>query len=513
MKSAKLYSNKQKWKIVLSIIALAIVFVSLWYTNYLTRKIQKEERLRVQLWSETVKKQAQLVNLTNQTFDQLRVEERKNIELWTKAIKEIERDQEDYTFVSSIVADNHNIPVISENIDYSKSISTISFSGHNLPFTSNDFMQEEDYEDSLKKLTAIWDSINEPINVANQFSQLQIIHYGNSKLFSELKAKSDSLISSFRNELIQNNALLPVIFIDSSSREVIASNLTDNELKDSLSIEKIINQMEAENDKIGVTLGEGIKGEIYYFESETLKQLRYYPWIQIGIIAFFLLIAYFLFSTFRKAEQNQVWAGMAKETAHQLGTPLSSLMAWIELLRAQGVDEMSLNEMNKDILRLNTITDRFSKIGSQVKLEEKNIAGIISNSIKYLEKRVSKKVSLNQTGSVTANAPINEPLFEWVIENLTKNAIDAITGEGSITYEIIDETEKVFIEITDTGKGVPANKFKSIFNPGYTTKERGWGLGLSLVKRIVEEQLKGKIYIKWSEIEKGTTFKIMIPKK
>lgn len=512
MKSAKLYSNKQKWKIVLSVIALAIVFVSLWYTNYITRKIQKEERLRVKLWSETVKKQAQLVNLTNQTFDQLRVEERKNIELWGRALKEIARDQNDYTFVMSIVADNQNIPVISENIDYSKSIQTKSFDGHNLPFSSKDFIDKADFEDSLKSLAAIWDSINEPIRVANQFSQLQIIHYGNSKLFSELKAKSDSLISSFRNELIKNNALLPVIFIDSETREVIATNLPESQVKDRLSIEKIISQMESENEKIIVSLNDDIKGEIFYFESQTLKQLRYYPWIQIAIIGLFLLIAYFLFSTFRKAEQNQVWAGMAKETAHQLGTPLSSLMAWIELLRAQGVDDASLNEMNKDILRLNTITDRFSKIGSQVKLKETDVALVIENSIKYLEKRVSKKVALIQNGDKEALAQLNEPLFEWVIENLTKNAIDAITGEGSIIYTVTDDTDKVIIEVADTGKGIAPNKHKSIFNPGYTTKERGWGLGLSLVKRIVEEQLKGKIFVKWSEQGKGTTFRITLPK-
>lgn len=513
MKSTKLYSNKQKWKIVLSIVALAIVFVSLWYTNYITQKIQKEERLRVKLWSETVKKQAQVVNLTNQTFDQLRVEERKNIELWARAYKEVSRNQNDYTFVMSVIADNQNTPVVLETIDKSNRKQVASFDGQNLTLSPQNFIDREDYEDSLKKLASKWDSINEPIRVANEFNQLQIIHYGNSKLFSELKSKSDSLITSFRNDLIQNNALLPVVFIDSNTREVIATNLPKEKLSDSLSIEEMIRKMEAENPKISVTLGDKIRGEIYYFESQTLKQLRYYPWVQIGIIGLFLLIAYFLFSTFRKAEQNQVWAGMAKETAHQLGTPLSSLMAWVELLRAQGVDDASLNEMNKDILRLNTITDRFSKIGSKVKREEKDITSVLTKSINYLEKRVSKKVELIQKGDKKAVAYLNEPLFEWVIENLTKNAIDAITGNGSVTYLVADGADKVSVEVTDTGKGIPVNKQKSIFNPGFTTKERGWGLGLSLVKRIVEDQLEGKIFVKKSEVGKGTTFKIILPKK
>jgi signal transduction histidine kinase len=270
--------------------------------------------------------------------------------------------------------------------------------------------------------------------------------------------------------------------------------------------------MVSENDKIEVELNDDIKGEIYYFESQTLKQLRFYPWIQLGIIILFLIIAYFLFSTFRKAEQNQVWAGMAKETAHQLGTPLSSLMAWVEIIKADGVPESSIVEMNKDIKRLETITDRFSKIGSKAKTKPQDVVDLISKSLEYLQSRVSRKVVLSLTGEKEAIAKLNEPLFEWVIENLTKNAVDAIQGEGSVVFDVSSSGEKVFIDVTDTGKGVPLNRQKSIFNPGYTTKERGWGLGLSLVKRIVEEQLEGKIFVKTSELNKGTTFRIIVNK-
>lgn len=508
MKSTKLYSNKQKWKVALSIIALLIIGLSLWYTNYITRKIQKDERLRVEIWSGTVQKQAQLVNLTNQTFEQLKTEERKKIELWGKAVKELEKDQEDYTFIASIVMDNH-IPAITETIDRNKYTSK-NFVGSNLNFKASDFASDSLYQDSLIKLAAIWDKTNPTIRVNSVYNLTSIIHYGNSKLFGELKRKSDSLITSFKDELITNSVLLPVIFIDSSTREVIATNLPNETLSDSLKTAKTIANMFSENGKISVSLGDDIKGEIYYFESQTLKQLRYYPWFQLGVIMLFLVIAYFLFSTFRKAEQNQVWAGMAKETAHQLGTPLSSLMAWIELLRMQGVDEASLAEMDKDIIRLNTVTDRFSKIGSKVKVKYQNVSDLVAKSREYLEKRVSKKVQLIQNGDTDVSALLNESLFEWVIENLTKNAVDAIQGEGSIIYTISTENDKVFIDIADTGKGIPANKHSSIFNPGYTTKERGWGLGLSLVKRIVEEQLKGKIVVKSSELDVGTTFRITL---
>lgn len=509
MKSTKLYSNKQKWKIALSIVALLIIGLSLWYTNYITQKIQKDERLRVEIWSETVQKQAQLVNLTNQTFEQLKTEERKKIELWSGAIKELGKEQTDYTFLSSIAASN-KLPSITETIDRNKYVSKV-YSSHNLALKKTDFSSDSLYQDSLKKLAAKWDKTNPPIRINSIFNQTSIIHYGNSKLFGELKAKSDSLIKSFNSELVENSALLPVVFIDSATRNIIASNVEANIINDSTKRAQTITAMRAENGKIDVSLGNGVKGEIYYFESQTLKQLRYYPWVQLGIIILFLVIAYFLFSTFRKAEQNQVWAGMAKETAHQLGTPLSSLMAWIELLRLQGVDESSLSEMDKDIVRLNTVTDRFSKIGSQVKNTPQNVSDLVEKSREYLSKRVSKKVELIQNGETHAIALVNESLFEWVIENLTKNAVDAIQGEeGSIIYTISTEHDNIYIDIADTGKGIPANKHKSIFSPGYTTKERGWGLGLSLVKRMVEDQLNGKIIVKSSELNVGTTFRITL---
>lgn len=512
MKSINLYSNKQKWKIVLSIIFILIVISSLWYTSFITKKIQQDERLRVKIWSETVKKQAQLVNLTNQTFDQLRVEERKNIEVWTRAIKEIEREQNDYTFVTSVITDNPNIPLVLELIKQKAGRTLYKYEGRNINFSEKDFNSVSEYEDTLKKMAQEWDSVNEKITISSIYNQTQIVHYGTSKLFKELKSKSDSLITQFTQDLIKNSALVPILFIDSNSRKIVATNISSQELKDSLKIEQLIAEMKAENKKISIDLGDNIKGEIYYFESTTLKQLRFYPWIQLGIIVLFLIIAYFLFSTFRKAEQNQVWAGMAKETAHQLGTPLSSLMAWVEIIKSDGVPESSIAEMNKDIKRLETITDRFSKIGSISKTEDIDVVNLVVNAIQYLSSRVSKKVTLKISGDEQAIAKLNEPLFEWVIENLTKNAVDAIQGEGSVEFYIANNNDKVYIDVIDTGKGIPANKQNSIFNPGYTTKERGWGLGLSLVKRIVEEQLKGKIFVKTSELNKGTTFRIILNK-
>jgi signal transduction histidine kinase len=240
-----------------------------------------------------------------------------------------------------------------------------------------------------------------------------------------------------------------------------------------------------------------------------LKQLKLFPVFQLILIGVFLLVAYLIFSTFRKAEQNQVWVGMAKETAHQLGTPLSSLMAWSAILEDQGVDKKILTELNKDLERLSTITDRFSKIGSTADLTREDVNTICSQAVEYLRPRVSTRVKIDMSGAEgLPSVLINKPLFGWVLENLVKNAVDAMEGEGQLVVNTGVDITGVYIDITDSGKGIPKGKWKTVFQPGYTTKKRGWGLGLSLVKRIVENYHHGRIFVKWSEPGKGTTFRI-----
>jgi signal transduction histidine kinase len=242
-----------------------------------------------------------------------------------------------------------------------------------------------------------------------------------------------------------------------------------------------------------------------------LTKLKYYPYVQFGVIGLFLLIAYILFSTARKAEQDQVWVGMSKETAHQLGTPLSSLMGWNEHLRSLGVDETVVNEMNRDIKRLNTITERFSKIGSQPTLQDEDICIVIQNATDYLKQRTSRNVKYEVLlPPKVIHVQLSVPLFEWVVENLCKNAVDAMNGKGQITITVTEIPEGIAIDIADTGKGIPKSKFKTVFEPGYTTKQRGWGLGLSLTKRIIENYHKGKIFVLSSEPNKGTTFRILL---
>ena len=260
--------------------------------------------------------------------------------------------------------------------------------------------------------------------------------------------------------------------------------------------------------------GEGSKYYIYHKDSPTLTQLRYFPYIQLGVIALFLLTAYVAFSSARKAEQDQVWVGMAKETAHQLGTPISSLMAWVELMAARfdAEDDPLIAEMQNDIKRLEVITDRFSKIGSKPILEDHVVFTVIHNFVEYFRLRTSDKVIFTITGDEQVRALLNVPLFDWVTENLLKNAANAIENEGRITINIIENLakEEVFIDVTDTGKGIARSKFDAVFQPGYTTRKRGWGLGLSLTKRIVENYHSGEIFVKESELGKGTTFRIIL---
>ena len=253
---------------------------------------------------------------------------------------------------------------------------------------------------------------------------------------------------------------------------------------------------------------------VYYKDSDLLRQLKFFPYIQLSVIAIFLLMAYTAFSSSRKSEQDQVWVGLAKETAHQLGTPISSLMAWIELMKEKfnAENDPLVAEMENDVKRLEIVADRFSKIGSKPQLEEHKVYEVVKDFVDYFKIRVSKNISFEMTGNPYLQAGLNVPLFDWVLENLLKNAVNAIDGKGKIKVDVSGNKIKkqVFIDITDTGKGIPRSKFDTVFQPGYTTRKRGWGLGLSLTKRMVENYHDGQIFVRDSEVGKGTTFRIVL---
>jgi signal transduction histidine kinase len=320
---------------------------------------------------------------------------------------------------------------------------------------------------------------------------------------------------NFLYEIIQANTTIPVILTDSNGVVNQFRNIEAFKMGNEAWVADKIAEMKKQNEPFEIEFMGG-KQLIYYENSTLLNQLRIYPYFQLAVIALFLVMSYFAFSYSRTSEQNKVWAGMSKETAHQLGTPISSLMAWLDYLKESDaeVPQKVITEMEHDMDRLGLITERFSKIGSEPSLTICSLYEVIEESVRYINSRTSDKVSIfirDQEKFKEAQVQINKPLFAWVVENLCKNAVDAMEGEGEIVFSFqgIRDT-KVLIDISDTGKGVPSNKFKTIFKPGYTTKKRGWGLGLSLVKRIVENYHKGKIYVKSSELDKGTVFRIEI---
>jgi signal transduction histidine kinase len=497
-----IYRKKQLWKLLLFFTALIIVVISLIYTNRLVKRISDDERAKVKLWANAIKNKAKLVKYTSDLFDKLKIEERKKVELWAEANRQLVKSTSDFGFILEVIKNNESIPVILaddknrisayRNLDSLKSLDTAY----------------------LSQQLGIMRAQHEPIVINISQNKNQYLYYKDSKLFEDLKLVFDSIIKSFISEVAINTASVPVLFTNDSGNKVIASgNIKEDILNNEVYLQNRIIEMSLQNEPISVDLGDGGKNYIYYENSYLLTQLKYYPWVQFGVIGLFLMIGYFLFSSSRRAEQNQVWVGMSKETAHQLGTPLSSLMAWIDFLKQKYPDEAILKETDNDIQRLLSITERFSKIGSVPKLESVDLEEVLQNAMNYLVPRTSKNIQFHfEKSGKEKHVELSVPLFEWVIENLSKNAIDAMGGKGDITYNIVEKENYYFLYIKDTGKGIPKANFKTVFQPGYTTKQRGWGLGLSLVKRIIEEYHKGKIYVSESISNKGTTFCIELKK-
>ena len=412
-----IYSNKQRWKLLLSLLAIIISVASLFITSRLVKELKNEERKKIETWAQATK---QLVSASSQG---------------------------DFSLAIKVISENTNIPVILiDECDSILETRNIKF------FTKNDSIILNDYK----------------------------------------KIKSNAISNS-------NDSL---IFIKAKKLQNKYGTFLRSALK----------EMQEGDDKPIEINFVGDKQWIYYSDSELLNNLRYYPIYQLFFITIFILIGYMVFSSARKSEQNQVWAGMAKETAHQIATPLSSLMAWIELIKNQDNGDMVF-EMKKDLTRLETIADRFSKIGSKPKLEKYDVVEIIDKSVKYLKSRLSENTEfLVQKIETPLFAKVNKTLLEWVIENICKNAVDAMQGKGKINISFIERKNEVEIIIKDTGKGIDRMMFNDVFKPGVTTKTRGWGLGLSLSKRIIKDYHKGKLYIMESTIKEGTSFAISLPK-
>ena len=310
-------------------------------------------------------------------------------------------------------------------------------------------------------------------------------------------------------QIIQGNTSIPVMLCNEEDSVMNYKNIELPEKNVEEFLYKKVQELKKKNQPIPIDMEDGTYQYLYYDDSINLKRLLIYPYAQLSVMAVFILIAFLALTSTKRAEQNKVWVGLSKETAHQLGTPISSLIAWVEYLKIKEVDPELLSEMEKDVKRLETIADRFSKIGSQPEPVPLDICASVRSALDYMQTRISSKVKIIiEAPEYPVMVLMSNSLFAWVVENLCKNAVDAMGGQGTIRFHIEEKGKKVFIDVCDTGKGILKSKFKTVFNPGYTTKKRGWGLGLSLVKRIIESYHRGKIYVKSSEIGKGTTFRI-----
>ena len=500
-----LYSQKSNLKLILLLLGIFIGVSTVLYTDHLANKMADEEKYKARLWAEAIARKAKLVRYTKELFTKLASEERRKVNVYAQATKFLitVNDNDETTFFNDIVTANNDIPAIlvddkgrivgARNIDLPKGVKTFS----ELPAEIR-----KDFSAYL------------PIVVDYKVSK-NYIYYKDSNLFTKLKQTLNDLLETFISDVLLNTASTPVILTDEKMNVLAFGNMDSSKMVGHAAALEMIQKMKSTNDPVVADLGEGVMRFIYYDDSDTLKQLRIFPFVQLGIFAAFLIISYFAFSNARRAEQNMVWVGMAKETAHQLGTPISSLEGWVEVLKEiDGVREnpQILDELQSDINRLSLVAERFSKIGSVPQLIPEDVKSCVERNVGYMRRRASEKVTMTVHCPDGLQFKINKQLFDWVFENLIKNALDAMSGEGRIDVEVTADAKNVIIDILDSGKGIPKNKFETIFEPGYSTKRRGWGLGLSLTKRIVEEYHNGKIFVKRSEIDKGTTFRVLIPR-
>ena len=498
--------NNKKWNWGLFLMATVIFIAMILYSNLLINNIKEEERRKVSVWADAITYKANLVSYMEKFFETIRVAESKRASLLAKAMQKandapLDAPAEDLAFYVEIISSNSTIP------------SVLTDKNGNINWTVN-------VDDELLDLR----NINELGEKKLEFDSLLMYYYKNaynilyfkeSKIYSDLRTAINHLVESYFQEIVINNAAVPVIVTDSAMCDIIAHGMINpDDIQSKATKHKIIKQFRNQNKPIEIKIP--LQGTCYvlYGESAILMKLKYYPIIQLIIIIIFILAGYLILSFARRYEQNKVWVGMSKETAHQLGTPLSSLLAWSEILKEQNVDRTIMQEIDKDVNRLETIAQRFSKIGSEPELEKENIAILIEEYVTYLQSRISSKVEIkiNHNNVSNFNLPVNKYLFEWVIENLCKNSVDAMNGQGVIIIDLLEDEKHFFVDITDTGNGIPSQKFKLVFQPGYTTRKRGWGLGLPLAKRIIQQYHKGKLFVKSSIIGRGTVMRIQLKK-
>lgn len=488
--------RKTKWIILACTIGLALL--ALWQIDHIAKQLKESEQVKVKIWANAIGQKMLLVNHTEAFFEQVSLDEHRKMELYTDILQSFNNsdDQMDLRF---------SLAYVNYIVDSSET---------QLIITDKDSIITTPIELAGKKLEGALlgeFSMNPPFHY-KIWGMPMTLYYKESKIYSDMREMLKSLNESFLDEITNNSIFVPVVIIDDSTQKVISSgNINLREFDSPHKLAYKLEDMASENTPIHITLPNSQKATIYYERTSIQQSLRWVPLLYVFIALVLVTVSYYLFRTARTMEQNRIWVGMAKETAHQLGTPISSLLAWTEYLKGKTLEEQYLSEVKKDLTRLETITHRFSKIGSIPELEETDVVTTIQNAITYLKGRAPKKIKfVTSYPSEPLRCPINSYLFEWVIENICKNAIDAMNGNGIFSIIVSSDTKHIYIDLSDTGKGIPASLHKKIFESGFSTKQRGWGLGLSLAKRIIEEYHNGKIFVKYSVPGQGTVFRITL---
>lgn len=491
--------KKVKW-IILAVTVVLAGF-ALFEINAISTQIRKAEQEKVKLWANAISQKAQLMDYSEQFFAKVARDEHRKMELYTDILRSFDRRDmgadADFSldYVRYIVDSSETAIIITDKdslITVPRELAGQKLEGnllrdftHNAPFHYH-----------------IW-------------GMPMTLYYKESKVYTELRMVLDGFNKSFLSEITNNSVFVPVLIVDSLQGEVLGSgNMSPREFNTPERLSEKLCEMEEENYPIEFRLPNGQRAYLFYESTPLLKALRWVPLLYLFVLVVLIVVSYNLFRTARTMEQNTIWVGMAKETAHQLGTPLSSLLAWSQYLEGKNFDTSFASEVNKDLHRLETITHRFSKIGSVPELKLENVCQAIQNSINYLQTRSSRKVKfVTNFPDEGLLIPLNSYLFEWVIENMCKNAIDAMDGAGTFTVIVSADSRYVYIDLADTGKGIPSSIQKRVFESGFTTKQRGWGLGLSLAKRIIKDYHGGRIFVKYSVEGQGTVFRIILNRR
>ena len=493
---------KQKLKLILMLLSIVLALFALWQVENVAQQVRQSEKEKIRLWANAIAQRNRMAEATHQFFQEATLDEQRKIRLYTDILQSFNDPDQSVDMRFSLAYVNYIV-------DSAKT--PIIITGADSIITVPNELAGQKLEGALLKEY----SENPPFSY-DLWGMPMRLYYKESQGYEQLREVLTNFSRSFLEEITNNSVIVPVVIVDSSRTKTLAhGNIDSSEIDSPQKLANRLDAMASMNDPIALALPDNSTAYVYYENSQLLKALRWVPMFYFFIALVLVVVAYYLFRTTRSMEQNRIWVGLAKETAHQLGTPISSLTGWTEYLKGKEFSEQYANEVEKDLHRLETITHRFSKIGSVPELQDENVRDAVESAINYLQSRAPRKVKfvVSFPEEETFIAPLNSYLFQWVIENLCKNAIDAMEGNGTITIVASQDSRKIYLDVSDTGKGMSKAVQRKIFDSGFTTKSRGWGLGLPLARRIVNQYHRGRLYLKFSVPGQGSCFRIELKKK